>query len=137
VQFELSTNAPYNCVTVNSSATAQGTPVISYSCGAIPAQLWTYVEGEIYGIGTQNGNYTCLTSTGTTPGSRVVLDSCTGAETQAWYFQNAGLGSPVANQVINRAGSLCLDSAGPTVNDALRLVVNACNESSTQSWIVR
>jgi len=134
-QFELNSSAPYNCVADNAGDTANGTPVLSYNCAQSPQQLWNYIDGQIQGIGTNNGKSTCLTAAALTPGSLVTLSSCVASEsTQSWRFFNY---APLTNQIV-LADELCLDSVGgPSVGGGTQLVVNDCTEGPSQNWNIR
>ena len=125
-QLQVNSNIPFTCASVQGGNTANGTPVILYSCGDGPPQQWNYIDGQLEGIGTANGVTTCLEANGSTSGSKVVLSACNGGQNQQWYFQD--------NNVVVVEGNLCLDSSPGLDN---QLVVNACTPATSQNWIVR
>jgi len=125
-QLQVNGNAPYACASVQGGTTANGTPVLLYSCGDAPPQQWNYVDGQLQGIGTANGLTTCLEATGSTSGSKVVISACSGGQNQQWYFQ--------VNNVVVVQGNLCLDSSPGLDN---QLVVNSCSSATSQNWNVR
>jgi len=86
-ELQVAGNAPYVCASVQGGNTANGTPVLLYSCGDGPPQQWNYNNGQLTGIGTANGVSTCLEVNGTAAGSPVVLSACNGAVSQQWRFQ--------------------------------------------------
>jgi len=134
MQLELNGNAPYKCVAVNAGDTANGTAVLSYSCADSPQQVWSFLGGQIQGIGTENGTSKCLTATGLTAGSLIVLSSCVPSEsTQNWLYDRnnelllAMLDSP-----------LCLDgSGGPGVGGGTQLILSICSGIPSQVWDIR
>jgi hypothetical protein len=125
-QLQVNSNIPFTCASVLGGDTANGTPVILYSCGDGPPQQWNYNDGQLQGIGTANGVTTCLEANGSTAGSKVVISACSGGQNQQWYFQD--------NNVVVVEGNLCLDSSPGLGN---QLVVNACTPATSQNWIVR
>lgn len=120
MQFELSSNAPYMCANVQGSDTANGTPLIAYSCDDAPNELWNFENGEILGLGTQSGTSKCLSAGGTGGiGSPVELSTCDGIY-QGWELVNgASYGLPPAlpasGLLLNTTNALCGDSAGGPV----------------------
>jgi hypothetical protein len=94
-QFQLNTNAPYVCFSVDGSDTANHTPVLAYSCNEQPAQLW-YV-----------------TAAGQVAGSLVELSTCTGKYTQNWALIPGSVFNVPASAVLEQdATDLCVDSSG-------------------------
>ena len=139
MQFQLNGNAPYNCITVNGGDTANGTAVISYNGGDAPPQVWNYIKDQLQGIGTNNGNSTCLTASGLTAGSLVTLSSCVTSEvTQEWVMYNGTIfGRPSSSEIVLSSG-LCLDSSGgPSVGGGTQLVVETCTGAGSQNWDIR
>jgi len=136
MQFELATSNPYLCASVGSSA--NGSPVISYSCDGAPSQLWNYVNGEIYGLGSEGTTDKCLTSVAATAGSLVELDKCTGKATQQWFLLDWFLADGSITNAIGIGGGLCLDnSGGPPSGGGTQLVINPCTGAASQNWNVR
>jgi hypothetical protein len=141
MQLQLSGSFPYLCANVQANKTADGTPVLAYSCNGAPNELWNYKsDHQFYGLGTDNGHSKCLTASGITAGSLVSLSSCTDSQEQTWIMFNGTLsGFPASNQVVLEVpGGLCLDSSGgPIVGSSTQLIVNTCTGAASQNWIVR
>jgi hypothetical protein len=140
VQFELDTAPPYLCAASEGGGIANGTPVISFSCSDGPGQLWNFWGASLQGIGTNNGNSTCLTASGLTVGSLVTLSSCVASlVTQEWNAYNGAiLGRSSANEIVLAPSGLCLDSSGgPSVGGGTQLVINPCNGGNSQNWNLR
>lgn len=136
MQFELASSNPYACASVGSST--NGSPVISYSCDGAPSQLWNYVNGEIYGLGSEGTKDKCLTTVAATAGSLVELNKCTGTAEQQWFILDWFLSDGSITNAIGIGGALCLDnSGGPPSGGGTQLVVNPCNGSASQNWNVR
>ncbi len=136
MQFQLVPSDPYVCASVGSSA--NGSPVISYSCDGAPSQLWNYVNGEIYGLGSEGAKDKCLTTTAATAGSLVELDQCTGKATQQWFMLDWFLADGGITNAIGIGGGLCLDnSGGPPSGGGTQLVINPCTGAASQNWNVR
>ncbi len=123
-ELQVAGSAPYACAAVQGGNTANGTPVLLYSCGDGPPQQWNYKNGRLTGIGTANGTSTCLEVNGTASGAPVVISTCSGSLSQQWRFQ-------VNNVISMLEGNLCLDSSPGLFN---QLVVNACTPAATQNW---
>jgi len=137
MQIQLSESLAFLCANVQSSKTANGTPILAYSCNRAPNELWNYKsDSHFYGLGTDNGHNTYLTSSGSTAGSLVTLSACVPSPCtpeQMWTI----LYAPVANLVVLSAGgsTLCLDSSGgPVINGNQQLVVNLCTSAPSQNW---
>lgn len=143
MQLELQTSYPYLCANVQASQTANGTPILAYSCNGAPNELWNYKsDSHFYGLGTDRGNNKCLTSSGSTVGSVVTLSSCvSGDQEQTWTILNGTrFGFADTDLIVLSAGggTLCLDSSGgPTVNGSPQLVVNTCTSANSQNWNAR
>jgi hypothetical protein len=142
--FELNTNAPFLCIAVNNAETVAGTPVQTSSCSVAFADEWDYNFGTLDGIGTANTGkgqkYKCLTATGSTSGSTVVLDACTAKlkPTQLWTIENGVLVGLPASTLIVGVNGLCVDSqGGPPVSGGTQLIIDTCTGATSQNWIVR
>lgn len=141
--FELNTNAPYLCISVNNAETVTDTPVIATSCSTAFQDEWDYNYGALNGIGTANPGtgekYKCLTASGKTSGSTVELVSCnTLKSTQVWTIENGTLlGLPASTLIVGESG-LCVDSkGGPTVGGGTQLIIDTCTGATSQNWIMR
>lgn len=142
--FELNTDAPYRCIAVNNARTVSGTAVLATSCSVAFQDEWDYNFGTLDGIGTANPGtgekYKCLTATGETSGSTVVLSACTATlkATQIWTIENGVLlGLPTSTLIVGVDG-LCVDSkGGPPVGGRTQLIIDTCTGATSQNWIVR
>lgn len=142
--FELNTNAPNLCIAVNNAETVAGTPVQTSSCSVAFEDEWDYNYGTLDGIGTANPGtgekYKCLTATGSTSGSTLVLDRCTTTlkPTQLWTIENGALLGLPASTLIVGVNGLCVDSkGGPPVSGGTQLIIDSCTGATSQNWIVR
>ena len=127
------------CFSLKGSLTANGTPVLSYSCDDGPAQQWYFSAGEIVGLGTNGTKTKCLSAVSNAAGSLVELSACTGAATQQWLMapgSRIGVGAGAFIQLGN--SDLCVDSSGgAVVGLGTELVLNMCTGVASQNWIVR
>ncbi|MBV9301146.1 MAG: ricin-type beta-trefoil lectin domain protein [Acidobacteriaceae bacterium] len=142
IHFQINSNAPFVCEAVEGAFTANGTPVLAYSCSGDIPQEWSYSDGKLEGIGTANGGAgKCLEVKGaaTDHGSLVDLHDCNGGENQQWKIINGrDIGLAADSTVIYGVQSqLCLDSAGPSVGGGKQLVINRCTGATSQNWNVR
>jgi alpha-galactosidase len=111
------------CVDVTGSGTADGTPVILYTCTGNSNQAWSRPgDGSIRSLGK------CLTASGTTAGSAVVLSSCVGGAAQHWTAHGDGTLS-------SDASGLCLDVYGGGTADTTKLDTWTCgSHQANQAW---
>jgi len=139
MEIQLNSNAPYTCFSLEGSRTANGTPVLSYSCDDGPAQQWYFSAGQIVGLGTNGTKIKCLTAVSNAAGSLVELSACTGAATQQWLMAPGARIGVSAGAFIQLGNSdLCVDSSGgATVGLGTELVLNTCTGVASQNWIVR
>jgi hypothetical protein len=132
MQFELTASTPL-CVSVYGGDTANGTPIVAASCADAPNQLWNYKDNNLTGLGSWNGTFTCLTSSGLAIGSEVTLSSCVaGSPTQQWTISPAP-----SNKVSLISSDLCLDSTGPNFHGTPQVVVKPCSGAASQNWNLR
>jgi hypothetical protein len=137
-EFELNTNAPHLCVADEAGNTADGTPVLAYSCSGSFNDEWNIAGGQILGIGTANGTSKCLTGAATSAGAGtlVTLSTCNGSASQHWWV--VATSSSPFGQIMGYPSGLCLDSSGgPSVGGGTQLVVNECNGAASQNWNLR
>jgi alpha-galactosidase len=111
------------CMDVTGSGTADGTPVILYSCSGNSNQRWTQPgDGTFHSLGK------CLTASGTPAGSYAVLSSCTGAAVQNWTVKGDGTAA-------NGSSGLCLDVYGGGTADLTKIDTWSCgNHQANQAW---
>ncbi len=128
-QFQVSSGPPYLCATVQRNKTASGTPVIASACNGGPGQLWDFENALVHGVGTQNGEHTCLTTNSSSPVATVTLSTCNGYNWDAWVAVGCAYGSlcgggPQVGIIAFYDGG-CLDSSGgPSVTGGTQLVIN-------------
>jgi alpha-galactosidase len=110
------------CADVTQSGTADGTPVILYTCAGTANQRWTLgSDHTVRSLGK------CLTADGTTAGTRATLASCSGAATQAW--------TPAADGTLRSSTGLCLDVQGGGAADNTPLEIWNCGTLQVnQTW---
>ncbi|XLE02229.1 ThuA domain-containing protein [Streptomyces sp. 184] len=112
------------CLDVQGGNTADGTRIQLWSCGATnPNQMFT-----VPGDGTVRAFGKCVTGTGTTAGSPVLLYGCDGGADQRWTAQSDGtLRSAVGT-------NLCMDASGPSTADGTRIHLWGCHGRANQLW---
>jgi Ricin-type beta-trefoil lectin domain len=135
--LQLNANAPYLCVAVNGGDTANGTPVIAYSCSGWFDEQWNYTYGQFQGIGSTGTNAgTCLSTTrATTPGTPVQLWACDNNVDQQRLIENGTeRGLPTSTLIVGVQSGYCLDSSP---GSGKQLVINPCTGVASQNWIVR
>lgn len=137
-ELRLNTTGASVCAAVEGSKTANGTPVIAYSCSGAANYRWNYVAGQFLGIGTANGVSMCLDvkGNGTTPGTLVQLYACNGGLNQQWEMVNGTFfGLPASTVILGLGSALCLDSSGgPSSGGGTQLVMNKCTGGASQNW---
>jgi len=114
------------------SNTGAGNPINVTTPASSVAQNWALSDNGVTPLTYYNlatiGAY-CMTASGTSSGSAVVLDGCAGTSGQAWEAVVSGsfyTFSPANNT------ALCLTASGTASGSAV--VVDACNSSSSQQW---
>jgi len=115
-------NVYYNgCLDVPGSSQNAGTQPQVATCVDGGNQQWTrQANNEI----TAYGGTKCLEESGTTNGSHVVIDNCTGASSQLWLFFSD-------NTVRNEGSKLCLDA---DLNGKTNMQVWSCGNGTNQKW---
>jgi hypothetical protein len=103
-QIQLNTGSPYKCIAVDGGDTANGTPVILYSCSGGPEDRWNYVQwsilppNQIYLVNSACASCgwsygLCLDRSGGPTvggGTQLVVNPCTGGSTtasQTWVLR--------------------------------------------------
>jgi hypothetical protein len=150
VEFMLHGNAPYQCISVEGDSITSGTYVIAYSCNDSPSQRWSFLaNGTLVGIGTQNGETMCLTTSPPNASGLeyVTLSSCTSNNAaQQWLISdtdtgyNYGLSSILGITTGGPTGTFgfCIDAAGPPApGGGTYLLADSCDSSPTQNWILQ
>jgi alpha-galactosidase len=111
------------CADDSGSATADGTPIVLYSCTGNANQRWT-----LPGDGTVRTLGKCLTAAGTADGSATQLAACAGSTAQKWAYQPSG-------NLVNPVSGKCLDVSGGGSADLTKLVVWPCGSFQVnQTW---
>ena len=111
IQSDADAFSPFVCANVKGSKTASGTPVLLYSCDDAPNELWTYANGELRGIGSENGTFKCLTASSLSDGALVELSTCNGQSNQIWSIFS---GATQNIAVFDGVTFYCLDGSSGT-----------------------
>jgi len=111
------------CVDDSGNSSANGNPIIVWSCSGSANQQWTAgSDGTLRTLGK------CMDITGaaTTDGTKIELYSCNGGTNQVWQPQSNG-------ELLNPRSGKCLDdaNAGPA---GTQLVLFHCTDSAEQQW---
>jgi aryl-phospho-beta-D-glucosidase BglC (GH1 family) len=140
----VNTGAWYNLVNVNSGscvdaanrATANGTLVQQWACGAQQTnqewQLQSQGNGN-YSIGTRNapGQVLDVTNRGTANGSLIQLWAYGGGTNQQWMPVAVGSG---VYKLVNVASGRCLDVPAASTANGVQLQIYDCNGTAAQSF---
>jgi beta-glucanase (GH16 family) len=125
-------NAPTLVMDDADAGTGAGNPIDIYTSNSTGAQAWSANNTGVTPPGFYNfaalGPY-CVTASGGTAGSAVVLDPCAGTPGQAW--DPVLIGKFYEFQPANGT-NLCLTASGKEVGNTV--VVNTCTGSSSQLW---
>jgi len=127
-------NAPALVLDDSGAGTGAGNPLDIYTSNSTGAQAWSANNTGVTPPGFYNfaalGPY-CITASGPTSGSAVVLDPCAGAAGQAW--DPILVGDSYEFQP-NNSTNLCLTASGVDAGSAV--VVDTCTGARNQLWIV-
>ena len=125
-------NAPTLVFDDAGAGTGAGNPIDIYTSNSTGAQAWSLNNTGVVPPGFYNfaalGPY-CVTASGSTSGSAVVLDACAGTAGQAW--DPVLIGKFYEFQPANST-NLCLTASGAAVGSAV--VVDTCTGASNQLW---
>jgi len=125
-------NAPTLVLDDAGAGTGAGNPLDIYTSNSTGAQAWSANNTGVAPPGFYNfaalGPY-CITASGTTGGSAVVLDPCAGTAGQAW--DPVLIGKFYEFQPANST-NLCLTASGTGTGSAV--IVDTCSGSSNQLW---
>ncbi|WP_239118632.1 ricin-type beta-trefoil lectin domain protein [Paractinoplanes ferrugineus] len=118
------------CIDIESSSTADGTRIQSYTCNGTPAQTWSLVP-----LSTSNTEFTiqgfgkCITPNGgfTDNYTELTLWPCNGTATQVWKASNG--------RILNQKSNRCLDLPGQSKVDGTNLQLYDCNTTPSQAWM--
>ena len=123
---------PGLCVDDKSDSTANGNPVVMWTCDGHAAQQWTVkTDGTV----RLAGKCLDIPSSGTASGTMVDLHSCgSGSAGQQWRISAGGGGA----QLENPASGLCLADPGDVTSNGTAAVVAACAAGDPgQVWRLR
>lgn len=132
---DIDLNNGYQCVEVGGGYTTQGSVMNSWQCWGGFNQQWNFFRGQILGIGSEiNGqgattNLNCMDIAGSSPGSPVVLNKCTGAASQQWAVRGGA--------IVSVSLHLCLDLGQGFATSGVQLMINTCSKSLTQLFAIR
>jgi len=125
-------NAPSLVLDDAGAGTGAGNPLDVYTPNSTNAQSWALSDVGVTPTGYYNfaaiGAF-CMTASGTTSGSTVVLDGCAGETAQAWEAVASG-----SNYTFHPASNtaLCLTANGTAVGSAV--LVDTCSGGTNQEW---
>ena len=125
-------NAPSLVLDDSGAGTGEGNPLDIFTSNSTGAQMWSVNNTGVSPPGFYNFaalGPNCMTVSGSTTGSPVVLDACAGTPEQAW--DPVLIGKFYEFQVANST-NLCLTASGRAVGSAV--VVDTCTGSSSQLW---
>ncbi|HET9170950.1 MAG TPA: RICIN domain-containing protein [Actinospica sp.] len=111
------------CVDDSSASTANGNPIIVYTCSGSANQQWT-VESD----GTLRTEGKCMDITGAayTNGTKIELYTCSASANQLWQAQSNG-------ELVNPKSGMCLDDAGAG-GSGTQLILYTCSDAANQQW---
>jgi hypothetical protein len=110
------------CVNDLKDSSANGTPVVLWSCNGSGPQDWTYTKDKL----VHNGR--CLTDPSSGgAGTRLILNGCSSAKNDLWVHKSSGEYILAA-----QAGKLCLTA--PAKSNGTQLTVTACKTTVGQRW---
>ena len=118
-----------------SSGTGSGNQIDIWTADNTGAQIWVFGSANVqpagdYNIAVSYGAY-CVTASGTTSGSLVNLQPCSGALSQSWNVTSAG-----SEYILHPAGNagLCLDVQNSGTTNGTLVQVYTCNNTNAQNW---
>ena len=113
------------CLDDSGSGTANGTPIIDYTCGGTANQQWTVAtDGTVRTLGA------CLDVPGsaTASGTDVDLHACDGSSGQQWTYNLAG-------ELINPHSGDCLSVTGSNKSSGAKIEILRCGVGrAAQTW---
>ena len=111
------------CLDDSGSGTANGNPIVLWSCSGSANQNWALPgDGTVHVLGK------CMdvTHSATTAGTKIQLYTCNGSGAQQWRAQADG-------SVVNPESGMCLDDPGFSLSGA-QLEIWTCNGGANQKW---
>ena len=111
------------CLDNENGVTAAGNPFLAYTCGGQNSQ-----QMLSNGTGTLMVEGGCIDEAGTTVGSEIVWEPCSGATSQKWTY-NSG------NEWVNQASGLCMEiPGGNQVSGAVNIDLQTCYGWPQEQW---
>jgi hypothetical protein len=111
------------CLDAAGGSPGAGNEIDAYTCNGSASQIFQEATN-----GTLQVLSNCVDVTGTTSGSNVELNPCSGASTQNWAVESNG-------EIVNNASGLCLDDPGNNTGaGAVQMEVETCTGSAQQDW---
>ena len=124
----LKSAASGRCLDVNASNADQ---VQIWDCQGSANQAWALLFGStLGGIVTNEGTGRCLTATGSSAGSAVVMRDCNRSGSQTFAFREDG-------SLYNSSSRLCLDVANNGTGNGASLQLWTCHGGANQRWSTR
>ena len=116
------------CLDVTGAATADNTPVATWTCNGNANQKWAHRPTVATVVGLEGvGATRCLNSAAATDGTRPLIEDCTGSVGQQWSLLPDG--------TITDQGK-CLEVVGNNVSGAA-VDIATCNGAADQKWLVK
>jgi hypothetical protein len=121
-QVQPSSQVP--CMDDSRNLSKPGNKIDMWTCLGQPATNWTMESNGTFQI---NGMCLDTAGGGTSRGTLVVLNTCSGGASQAW--------TPGANySLVNQASRLCLDDPGSNTANGTQLQIYSCSGGVNQQW---
>jgi hypothetical protein len=111
------------CLDDRNASTANGNPIVIWSCNGTNAQAWTVTASTLRVLGK------CLDATGggTANGTLAQLYDCNGTGAQTWIPQSNGA-------LLNPQSGRCLDDPNSSTAWGTQLQLFDCNGTGAQRW---
>ncbi|MEU0184618.1 ricin-type beta-trefoil lectin domain protein [Streptomyces sp. NPDC006207] len=110
------------CLDNAGGSTADGNPVQLYTCNNTIAQQWRLTGDTLRVQGK------CASVNGTANGTKVLLATCNGGESQKFVVR------PSDKSLYNPVSGKCVDVPGSNDADSTDLQLYTCNTSAAQQW---
>lgn len=113
------------CIDVVAGSTADGAPVVQFTCNGGSNQIWTMERGSIVNL----RSHKCLevAESGLQEGARVQQWACTGGANQRWLATSEG-------ELMNEKSRECLGVPSGSAEDRVPLFQWRCNQHTSQHW---
>ncbi|MDN3357298.1 RICIN domain-containing protein [Actinomadura sp. DC4] len=115
-------NASHRCIDIAGGRAVNNNYTQIWDCrSGLPQQKWTFVNGTMRSMGM------CLTTTGSSAGSALVVQSCNGGSAQLFRHTSA-------NDIVHSGTNKCVDARGDKTAAGTRLQIYTCNGYNNQKW---